>query len=621
MYRYSLRCQLSFFILLLFGCVLATKAQKIPTKAQVLTVAAAEGSLIWQQVKASGEPDANLTSRDVFSYALVLCETGTHLERLPRLFDLLLMMQDRDVLSPGFGNFRWNWFDQKVVDFNAADFCMRSGTLLWINYRETLPINVKNQLHELLSYAIEGCMRHKVAPSYTNIALMNASNLILLGETLDKSEVAEEGYDRLRTVFQYTQKVGIHEFASPTYYGTDLDALVVLEAYCRQQQGREQAGALLELFWTDIAYNWHPKFNRLAGAHSRSYDYLHGTGYLDTQLWRNGWSESAPVQDIDAVYAAQASWFPSPDVKDYARQFPRLVRESWGEKLQQSRTHFLQQDITVSTSAATYGRIDVPMSVDGLDQSSAGVRCYFQADGRSDPFGKSKVAADAAHQKSIHLTPFFTAVQDKADALALVIYRDKDIPEGTSTLASHWIMPLHTDGFWIDKQPIAFQEGEAVSVALRPGASLLVRSGTAALGVKIPWTRNRQGEPAPVNLVYDGNPYGALRLTVQHQDTIGGSNQSMPGAAFWIRVGSSLETSAAFDKWSMAFMALTPTVNVSPDRIEIQIAPNKDERLLIDVAAPYEAPADLLPAPTESVLEVNGSDIGLPILKNKTGKR
>jgi hypothetical protein len=42
--------------------------------------------------------------------------------------------------------------------------------------------------------------RHRVPPSYTNIALMNAGDPILLGEALGQSEVADDGYARLDRV-------------------------------------------------------------------------------------------------------------------------------------------------------------------------------------------------------------------------------------------------------------------------------------------------------------------------------------------------------------------------------------------------------------------------------------
>ena len=600
--------------LLMFA--LAVNAQHIPSQATVLEVAMDEGPLIWQKVKPKGEPDPSLTARDIFTYALVLCETNTHLDRLPRLFDLLVQMQDRDPQSRGYGNFLWNWFDAKVIDFNSVDFCMRSGTLLWIKHRSALPDAMRQQLHELLTYAVEGCMRHQVGPAYSNIALMNAGNLILLGEVLEKPEVAKEGYARLNTAFQYIHDIGIHEYVSPTYYGTDLDALVVMEAFCRQQHGRKQVRALLELFWTDIAYNWHPSLNRLTGAHSRSYDYLHGLGYLNTQLWRNGWYEQAPEQDIDAVYAAQAQWFPDSSIKQYASQFPRLVRERWGKDGQHSRTHFMQEDVTLSTAASTYGRIDVPMTVDGLDLSPTGVRCYFLADGRGDPYGKNKTAADAAHQKSIHLTPFFTAVQDESDALALVVYRDKDIPEEAPLLESHWVMPSHTDGFQINEQRIHLEEGKSVTFPLMSDASLLVHSGTAAMGVRVLWTRNRQGKSAPVALVYDGNPYGAVRLTVQHNDSLAKDSKALPGAAFWIRVGSGLETEEAFERWAREFTAGVPQVQASSEKIRLQV-PDSTEPLVVEAQMPFDAPANLIPAPTKAVLEVNGEEVGKPILEKK----
>ena len=256
------------------------------------------------------------------------------------------------------------------------------------------------------------------------------------------------------------------------------------------------------------------------------------------------------------------------------------------------------------------------MTVDGLDLSPTGVRCYFLADGRGDPYGKNKTAADAAHQKSIHLTPFFTAVQDESDALALVVYRDKDIPEEAPLLESHWVMPLHTDGFRIDDRHIILEEGKPATFPLMPDASLVVRSGTAAMGVRVPWSRNQQGALAPVALVYDGNPYGAVRLTVQHKGSLKEDSNALPGAAFWIRVGSGLETEEAFEQWAKEFTAGVLQVQASSEDIRLQV-PGSAKPLVVEVQTSFEAPTTLTPPPTQAILEVNREAIGRPILEKK----
>jgi hypothetical protein len=170
-------------------------------------------------------PADGISSREVFAYALELCEAHQHADRLDPLFELAARMQDRSPKSRSLGNFWWNWRDGRVLDHNAVDFCMRGGSLLWLKHRDFIPAPAQGRLATLLDYAVQGCRLHKVPPSYSNIAIMNAGDLILLGEALGRLDAAEEGYARLGQVFHYTLTAGIHEFDSPTYTGVDLTGL------------------------------------------------------------------------------------------------------------------------------------------------------------------------------------------------------------------------------------------------------------------------------------------------------------------------------------------------------------------------------------------------------------
>ena len=78
----------------------------------------------------------------------------------------------------------------------------------------------------MLRLGVEGCLRHRVPTDYTNIAILNAGNLIVLGERLDRADAAREGYRRLDAICLRTAAFGVHEFCSPTYYGTDLNGLL-----------------------------------------------------------------------------------------------------------------------------------------------------------------------------------------------------------------------------------------------------------------------------------------------------------------------------------------------------------------------------------------------------------
>ncbi len=160
-----------------------------------------------------------------FNHALTLCETGLHPERLEQLLTLAASRQDLDPRSETFGSFRWSWNDTQVTDRNSIEFCMQPAAIVWQKHRDALPPAARAKLRALLDPAVQASLTHKVAPSYINIALMSAGNLIVLGEGLGRADVADEGYQRLRAIHDATARKGISEYLSPTYYGVNLNAL------------------------------------------------------------------------------------------------------------------------------------------------------------------------------------------------------------------------------------------------------------------------------------------------------------------------------------------------------------------------------------------------------------
>jgi len=430
--------------------------------------AALSGERTWRKVRGSDSnatPNEKLSAREIFSYALALAEANVHPERLEKLFTVASQMQDRDKAGRGYGNFRWYWRDEAVKDFNSVEFCMQGGSVLWIRHRDRMPPAARKVLQPMLELAIEGCLRHAVRTSYTNIALMNAENLILLGEALDRPKVADEGYRRLKEILLYTWECGIGEYVSPTYCGVDLECLLLIHRFARRPEGRAWAAALLELIWTDIAANWYAPAARLGGARSRDYNFLRGTGYLDRPLRAFGFLENTGRYDINWPFLALAAYRPPQRLHKMATtQFPRLVRQRWGDLAAQFRTHYVCKDVTLSCAGANYGAMDLPLTVDFPGPRDS-LRCYYIPDGRHDPYGKKRIPA-GAHSKTLHLKSFWAGTQRRSDALGIVLHDPpagapaSDSPTGTpvppTTLETHFVMPLDVDAFWVGDKRITF---------------------------------------------------------------------------------------------------------------------------------------------------------------------
>jgi hypothetical protein len=578
----------------------------------IVQQAVQDGERVWRAVRA--EPAANLASRDLLTYALALCEASAHPDRLERLFTVATQMQQRDRANRGYGNFRWSWSHAEVFDFNAVDFCLQAGAILWLRHRETLPPAARDLLRPLLEHGIEGLVKHRVNESYTNIALMNAGNLLLLGEACGRPEIAAEGAARLDRIILHLAEAGVHEYVSPTYYGVDLDDVMLIEVFSANPRARAQARVLWDFLWTDIALNWLPAAGKLAGARSRDYDYLRGLGYLDQQLQANGWIPPVANRASGVIFLAYLPAPVSPAIRQLSEKFPRLVTQSWGLDRGQTRTHYLCADVTLSSAGAGYGgRMDLPLTID-LPGPREGVRGFFIPDGRGDPYGKIKIQESQAHAKTLHLRPFWTAAQRRVDALGLVLYRPIDVPDDTRTLESHFVLPLEVDEIWVGAEPVRFVRAQAASHRLPPGAAVVLRKGTAMVGVRVPWSRQVAAAEAAAALVCDANNFGAMRVTVTHH--VGNAARPAavwPGAAFWVRIGSGLKTPEAVAQWRRDFVAAKAESEVTPLRVGIRVA-GQDGPVVAAAQAPWQNPGMSEPRAPRHVLACDGEDLGTRLL-------
>ena len=466
-------------------------------------------------------------------------------------------------------------------------------------------------LREIMEYGIEGCLRHIVPASYTNIAILNAGNLIALGEMLERPDAAEEGYRRLEALCLWTWCFGTSEYNSPTYTAVDIDGLDFIFRFAARQEGRSQAEALLRLFWTDVAANWFPASGRLAGSQSRSYDYLSGAGTLNHLLRYQGWIEETAVHRVtDLQRPALCQWQPPADLTAIRDGFPRTVRQSWGPQLVQSRTHAVYADVSLSTSGAAYGTTDMPLTVDLPGQSSA-PRCYFIADGREDPYGRQKYETSSArHLKALHLQPFWAAAQRSGDAVSVAVYRPQDLAaDEVTNCQSHFVIHRGYSSLHVAGRRMGTVETAAIAI----GEPIVLRYGTAALGIRVLWTRSQDGTPGEVRLI-DDRRHSVMRLTMEHRRE---QTSAMPGAALWVRVGTSLNNESMFTQWRNEFESLEPvTIQTTDERIRIEV-PGVDGLVSVAAAAPFgQGDVTLTPEPSTGVLEIDGQERGRPLLEH-----
>jgi len=551
--------------------------------------------------------------RELFTAMLAYAEANTNLTRIAEILTFAEGMQDLDPESRAYGNFRWYSRDTEVFDHNAVDFCMQHGALLWRFHRDKLDPAVRERFLAVLTRGLRGLLNHRVRATYTNIAILNASDLILLGEALGDPDAVDEGERRLTTFLRTIYDDGVHEFVSTTYYAVNVESMMLLEALCQRPHIREMADALLRYFWTDIALNYYRPSQRLAGAQSRTYDYVFAFGGLDHLLIHSGWL--APPRGYRAggigFIPLYSGWMPPKALEALSANYPRLVEQTWGSEPPCARTFYVCEDIAISTAWRNYhGRMDISLAVDfpSPSRDARMPRLSFIPDGRRDPYGTNRISDGKTHSKAFHMNHYWASVQDKADALALAVYRDRDFVDTTGTLESHLLVPRAIEAVWVNDVPLSI--GATNEIPL--GAAVFLRHGTAALGIRIPWSRGQDATPCSFHLFAETNTLNVMRLTVGHSRLPDGQTPAYPaGVAFRLRAGSGLDTDAKFSQFRQAFSAEGIRAEATDAGIALTGA---DGRLAIRAAAPYSAAPVTTPKPPHAMLACDGTEMGRAIL-------
>ncbi|HUS90585.1 MAG TPA: hypothetical protein VM695_02005 [Phycisphaerae bacterium] len=558
-----------------------------------------------RQWRGISEMRPNMSSRSLFDFALDAAAAGYAPERITRALSFAECMQDRVRESRTFGNFRWYWHAERPEDLNAVEFCMQKGILVWMLHRGRLDDEGREVLQRLIDFSVEGIRRHGVRESYTNIYLMKAGNCIAIGENAARPELAAEGRQMLRQWLLYTWENGIHEYGSPTYYGVDLESLGLIARHAKDPTARRDAEVALRLFWKDIAANWFAPSQRLGGAHSRDYDYLTGHGHLDRLLRAIGWL-AAPKGYEAGVFHSLCRWDPPKDLTaPIAAAVPRTVIQRWGDGGGQTATHYVGRRLSIGSAGANYGPMDKVLTMDFGGGGDMPV-VNFLMDARGDPYGKSKELTGGGHSKAFHLTPLVVSVQRGPEVLLLASADPNSrefqrfAPKPTCLL-SHVVLPARAE-VWLPGRRVE-ADPNAPPLALPDGGPVFLRLGSVAVGL---WIR-----PGPARLVRDGEKYGAMRLTLTHED----APPTRPATvAVWARAAEGLDD-AGFAAFREDFRGPFELAS-SGDRVEAAALGLRGRlRVAADLAARKRLAAEGAEPGTEGLLlAVNGRDLGRELL-------
>ncbi|MDR1011190.1 MAG: hypothetical protein LBM04_08720 [Opitutaceae bacterium] len=603
-------------------CVTARGKDTPLWSAPDISKAPAELEAQWQQIT-GGKP---VGVRGVFRFALEAAGVDWRPDRVEKALAFARTLQDTtDPTGGTFGNFRWRSDHDRVLDRNGVEFAAQLMILIHKTQHDRLTPAARDLLRQMMTDAITGLQKHKVQVSYTNIWLKNACAQIILGEILDRPEVARAGRERLDEWLRFTAQNGITEYGAVTYYGTDLDALALIAKFAAQPETRAKAMQAIRYLWTDSAANWWTAGDRLACANARSYDYLYGRGYFEAHTWTAGWLRELPgIENAGWIGADHANLVtfrqavtipPRREWTDaITAQLPRTVVQRWGEKPENTATAWIGRHASLASSGAGRGS-DERTLVANLGNSPAIPQLTLFMDGRGDPFGTKKIANAANQAKSLHIVPFIATVQRGAEVLQLLSseplgQKTRHKPGELSCFLTQLTVPASAEIRINGKIARAGTPGKPLAVPA--GATVAFRIGDAAIALRILYSDTTQGAPANVQLVADSEKIPARRLTIIHDEK---EPRGRASTIVWMRAAENLNDSA-FAKFIADFAAAKATARVenniarveaaglrSPMRIETDIV--KQQRIAIEGGEPRPA-----------LLSVNGRETGLPVFNH-----
>jgi hypothetical protein len=180
---------------------------------------------------------------------------------------------------------------------------------LWYEYQEAFDAKDRQYLLDGMNASITLQMPSEPDVSYSNIYFMQMCNAILFSEVVggERGVAGEKvGLALLRGWLEYAGAAGNHEFASPTYYWVQLNALNTLFMYTTRTTTRQAVQRILDHIWADVAAHYFRPAQTMAGPHSRDYDFLYGHGALMVYLYASGLSPALPSCEYRDAHCERA---------------------------------------------------------------------------------------------------------------------------------------------------------------------------------------------------------------------------------------------------------------------------------------------------------------------------
>lgn len=439
--------------------------------------------------------------------------------RAEALLDKAFSVQNMDQKSPDYGSFNWLYKSEKIRDENSIAFVMAPIGPILLGYGDRLSDGFKKRLEPHLRPAIEALRHRNARVSYTNIYLMQMTDIMLIGQVLKDDAIRDEGCTGLQRWIDYTAQNGVREYDSPTYTSTQLSMLLQAYRYASPPGLKSRLKGVLDLYYSDIAANTMPATGRLCGPHSRTYDFLRNHGPLESILFLEGLRREKPTRAIlnDGTEAwlndIEGGYRPSKEILDLAFLPERLVISRFGENPGDSRYNYLTNSFSIGSVSSCSGPQDVQICAT-LSSAKDLPDISVVADILDAPYGMVKKNQANGHQKPVHLKNAVCTAQENGFVLALLDLRQGLPRETVGSLATNVLIPLLADKIIAGGRTVDLKTN--AKIPLKTGDTVVIREGSAAIAIRLFDTDGCFGKDAALLLQNDGRMFGAARITAYH---------------------------------------------------------------------------------------------------------
>jgi hypothetical protein len=498
------------------------------------------------------DPTHHWAIRDLSNGALAVFVLNRNSNEAVSLLQKIFDYQDMNLNSPNFGILPWYLDASTIQDGNCIDFGTQAWGPILIQFGNKRPPGFKAKMLLISEAAIKALQRHQVPVSYTNIYLMNAINLLLLGQATGDEAGYEQGVNQLNTWFDYTKKAGLSEYDSPTYCATDLNSLMAAYLNIGSLKFKKTFNSILDYFWTDLCANYFSPGVSLSGSHARVYNFLDGQAQILNYYFLEGLSSSYLTTDFETTFALlggfPGAYHPDKSITDLAKIQERTVLQTWGTDNCQDKINFLTPGFSIGSSAADYGLQDKIVNIELKTEKPKFPEFAIFSDLDNKPYNLFKVVYKNGYSNTGHFPYYPTVLQDKGNLLVLLDQDGTQMPM-TKSFATNLLIPAKADEIVLDAQKV--QPLTPFVMKLQKDSVLGIREGNSGVAVRIFDASACAGQNAEEVLQADdeGLKNGVARLTVYHYQ---GDSKQLEDAH--LRVGLLILVSSCADEAS--FLAL-----------------------------------------------------------------